>query len=499
MKKNIIIISMLLITFLLIIQIDHIKEVYIVSPSGIKEALIDVEIIPYDDVDDTEKSDYVISVDYMFIKDREYPLFIDVSKEILYFEESVNNYFTFSNIEINEILSLDVFKSIYKYSEIPEINISVDNTSVKPSLNKMEWFYKKLNNEYSSVTSTVISNNNEPLLNLEKDSKINFEFSVLPIEMHVSNSLGTSYSTKNYEIDIENIEKEVAYNVTFIWDDELYNGEAIFQFDVLVDLPATVEMYEENIYPGDFMTLYIENLNEDEEIQFNQPFVNKVDIWKYGDKSIAIIPISYWIEKGHYEINWKTDINDIENSILVEIKDKEFDTQYLYIDETIEESTRNEAAYEEYDLYMIPARSDSVSKPLFEGLFVQPVEGRISTEFGMYRYVNESLTSYRHSGIDIATAKGTPIQAANNGIVNLARFLTLTGNTVVIDHGMGIMSIYLHMDSLNVEQGEFVKKGDIIGEVGTTGFSTGPHLHWTMSYHTTNLDPYLFMEKPIIK
>ena len=117
----------------------------------------------------------------------------------------------------------------------------------------------------------------------------------------------------------------------------------------------------------------------------------------------------------------------------------------------------------------------------------------------MYRYVNDSITSYRHSGLDIAIDRGTPIMATNSGVVNLAQQLILTGNTIVIDHGLGIFSTYFHMDSLNVENGQMVTKGDIIGTVGSTGFSTGPHLHWTMSYYRTNLDPYLFIKKPILE
>ena len=183
----------------------------------------------------------------------------------------------------------------------------------------------------------------------------------------------------------------------------------------------------------------------------------------------------------------------------IEIQKREFATQYLYIDETIASETRNDAAYEEYNLYMIPARTNTQDKALFEGLFIQPVEGRISTEFGMYRYVNDSITSYRHSGLDIAIDRGTPIMATNSGVVNLAQQLILTGNTIVIDHGLGIFSTYFHMDSLNVENGQMVTKGDIIGTVGSTGFSTGPHLHWTMSYYRTNLDPYLFIKKPILE
>lgn len=107
------------------------------------------------------------------------------------------------------------------------------------------------------------------------------------------------------------------------------------------------------------------------------------------------------------------------------------------------------------------------------------------------RYVNDALTSYRHSGTDYAVPKGTPVKALNRGRVNLSMFLTLTGNTVVIDHGFGLFTVYFHLDSLNVEKNQMVHQGDIIGTVGSTGFSTGPHLHYTTSIGKTNFDTLL--------
>lgn len=172
--------------------------------------------------------------------------------------------------------------------------------------------------------------------------------------------------------------------------------------------------------------------------------------------------------------------------------------RYLTIDKNVASSTRNDAAYEEYAKYFTPMRDASIDEKLWDGTFIQPVEGRISTEFGEMRYVNGSLTSYRHSGIDIAAPTGTEIVAPNSGYVKLSRSLILTGETIVIDHGYGIFSIYFHMDSRSVMAGDSVEKGQLIGTVGTTGFSTGPHLHWTMSHYKTNLSPWLFMDRELI-
>jgi murein DD-endopeptidase MepM/ murein hydrolase activator NlpD len=107
--------------------------------------------------------------------------------------------------------------------------------------------------------------------------------------------------------------------------------------------------------------------------------------------------------------------------------------------------------------------------------------------------VNNAETS-RHSGLDIAAPKGTAIQAANKGKVTLAKSLHVLGNTIIIDHGLNLFSAYAHLDQLLVTEGEIVEKGQLIGKIGSTGFSTGPHLHWTLSVGSTFVNPWLFLD-----
>ena len=126
----------------------------------------------------------------------------------------------------------------------------------------------------------------------------------------------------------------------------------------------------------------------------------------------------------------------------------------------------------------------------WENPFLQPVSGEITTQFGCIRYTNDDPTPSRHGGIDIAAKTGTDVLAANNGRVLFAERIQLTGNTVVIEHGYGLKSFYYHMDSLSVSAGDAVKKGDKIGEVGTTGYSTGPHLHFALAVNNVFVNPW---------
>ena len=133
--------------------------------------------------------------------------------------------------------------------------------------------------------------------------------------------------------------------------------------------------------------------------------------------------------------------------------------------------------------------------------FVWPAKGRISGRFGSQRIYRGTPGSY-HSGIDIATGgTGAPFVAPADGVVILAATspFTLEGNLLMIDHGNGLNSAFLHCSELAVREGDTVRRGQFIGRIGATGRATGPHLHWSIKWRDARLDPILFtgaMEKP---
>lgn len=127
--------------------------------------------------------------------------------------------------------------------------------------------------------------------------------------------------------------------------------------------------------------------------------------------------------------------------------------------------------------------------------FVWPARGRISGRFGSQRIYNGTPGSY-HSGLDIATGtSGTPFVAPADGTVILAaaRPFTLEGNLLMLDHGMSLNSAFLHCSKLLVANGERVRQGQVIGHIGATGRATGPHLHWSIKWRESRLDPLLFL------
>jgi murein DD-endopeptidase MepM/ murein hydrolase activator NlpD len=121
--------------------------------------------------------------------------------------------------------------------------------------------------------------------------------------------------------------------------------------------------------------------------------------------------------------------------------------------------------------------------------FTDPIPGVAGTNFGERRIFNGAPRA-PHSGADLHAAAGTAVHATNRGRVVLAKNLFFTGNTVILDHGLGIYSLYAHLSRIDVKSGEIVKNGQVVGLVGATGRVTAPHLHWGMRVQGARVDPF---------
>src|SRR3990172_5179322 len=185
-------------------------------------------------------------------------------------------------------------------------------------------------------------------------------------------------------------------------------------------------------------------------------------------------------------------------SIKFTVNDKKYKTQRL----TIADKRKVEPSEE--DLIRIDRErkriDDSFSywsdQPVATLAFLTPVSGEMSSPFGLRRFFND-LPRNPHSGLDIAAPKGTPVQAPVAGqVIDIGDYF-FNGNSIFIEHGQGLVTMYCHLDSIKVKKGQRVSQGDIIGTVGMTGRVTGPHLHWSVSLNNVRVDPALFLpEQP---
>jgi murein DD-endopeptidase MepM/ murein hydrolase activator NlpD len=213
-----------------------------------------------------------------------------------------------------------------------------------------------------------------------------------------------------------------------------------------------------------------------------------------GERWLAVVGLPLSTKPGSHKLKVATGNETID--VPFQITDKRYRTQHL----TIKDQRKVEPAPE--DLERIASetkRSDTALSRFTTGgtpvfALQPPVEGQRSDSYGSRRIFNGQPRN-PHSGMDIAAAKGTPIRAPASGKVVEAGNFFFNGNTLFIDHGYGLVTMYCHLDEIKVKVGDQLAAGDLLGTVGATGRVTGPHLHWGVALNRAMVDPALFLDQ----
>ena len=171
------------------------------------------------------------------------------------------------------------------------------------------------------------------------------------------------------------------------------------------------------------------------------------------------------------------------------VKPRTFRTRRLTVNEAFVTPPPSEQDRIEEEAALLAAvwRSPAGER-LWTGEFVRPVPGVANSAFGT-RSVYNGKPRTPHGGADFLSPGGTPVHAPNAGRIAVARALYFTGNTVVIDHGLGLFSMLAHLSAIDVQEGDVVAAGEVVGQVGATGRVTGPHLHWAVRANDARVDP----------
>ncbi len=246
--------------------------------------------------------------------------------------------------------------------------------------------------------------------------------------------------------------------------------------------------------PGELVMIRAEYLEIGQLLTASGSWFDSDPQWFHHDGiALLLYPIPSSTQEGNYQLTL-TAQNEQSINIPITVTPRNFVMQPLIVDPDVNATTRTDNSYEEFHAMLMESRTVTESLPLFEGSFQLPLDGRMTTEYGQGRTINGVPSGSRHSGYDLAAPTGTDISATQKGKVRFAGEMILTGNTIIIEHGIGIFSQYYHMDDLSVETGELVQQGEIIGTVGSTGFSTGPHLHFCIYVNGAYVDPAVFLE-----
>jgi murein DD-endopeptidase MepM/ murein hydrolase activator NlpD len=218
----------------------------------------------------------------------------------------------------------------------------------------------------------------------------------------------------------------------------------------------------------------------------------------FGDGYRVLLPVAAGTKPGGYHavVWWRyADGQAGKQALPVQVKPRRFGIQRLTLSAAQEKKYSSPDTAREYRL--IGAALRTVTPECYwQGDFLMPVEGRVSTSYGLQRYVNGHF-DYRHKGMDLACPQGTPVAAAADGVVTLADpSFHLHGQTIIVDHGQGVSTLYLHLSEIDVTPGQVVKQGEVIGKVGKTGVATGPHLHYGVYVYHEAVDPEYWTHLP---
>lgn len=238
------------------------------------------------------------------------------------------------------------------------------------------------------------------------------------------------------------------------------------------------------------LTIIPVDVKQKPEIYFKQKRVSVVPS-PNPNQWLLIVGVPLDVKQPIQQLNM---VKPFKVDIPFHVSDKFYKTQYLTIkndrkvDPYAEDRERIDAEKKKMaDIFS----SYNDHDPFREG-FKAPSHGPISSLFGLKRVYNKKPRD-PHTGLDIASPEGSPVQVVASGkVVDVSDYF-FTGNTVIVDHGLGIFSLYAHLKDMNVKKGDTVKQGDQVGTIGSTGRVTGPHLHWSMIMNETWVDPLLFV------
>lgn len=269
-------------------------------------------------------------------------------------------------------------------------------------------------------------------------------------------------------------------------NDFLLSGEVILAPEMIIS--------PEIILPGDPFVISVGGASTSsvKKIIFNN---KEVEFFEYEGKVAALAGTDLGDKPGQYSVKVEFfDGNVVENNVVL--------TPRLKIEEPLgipEKLGGNTPESQKNLVTSISSEADTLraiqtsDEKFWVEPFVFPVENPFVTD--TYGYARQTgAYTIPHKGTDLRAQEGTPVKAMNRGVVRLVRSFSSYGNTIVIDHGKGLMTLYLHLKQFNVKEGDIVEKNEVIGLSGSTGYALAPHLHLSIKINTISIDPMKFMD-----
>lgn len=403
--------------------------------------------------------------------------------------------FQIAEADAKSFISSKYAVSLYKEAAAPIMTLSGVNTILPQT---MTWKYRLTDNIYSDAVVPLTTVRDTFVLSGTLNLSFDIEPDYLLIQIQngeelIFNDLYSNLNTLSFD---ENASLTVGVKAE--WNDNEQRGsygEAFYTFIVDVQAPAEFYLGVPQVEQGEFFAITGKNIKDPAAITVvSTPDINFTPVfYRDGEYVVALVPISYDLE---YSPSYKFTITsgDSVTELTLGVIKKEFKWRDYDISAEIIATTRTDSLVKAYNEAMEPylTASEPVRYWLPQTKFTIPAEGTdlVQTGIGVYRTLTAVNLTYRNPGVDFLVTEGMNVLAAYDGKVIFAGTQTMSGRLIVIEHGFGLKSVYWHMSSISVAEGDLVKAGDVIGVVGSTGFTKSVNLHYGLYIFKTPVSPY---------
>lgn len=401
-----------------------------------------------------------------------------------------------------KILKKPEFSGVDAGNHLPALTVTGLGESVSMTPDSYDWTYTAIDGSLANMKNSDGKANN-PMVKFDDSIKEKFimEFSKQPDSLNLTINSNPPFNDEYKNLpDAETLhfEKDTLLTVTAVAEwyelkDSEYYGTATYSFDLLYDVAPTYKLVDNSLRSGDFTILKLTNFNDGELLKITNDIgtCKEFSAYDYKGAKFAFIPVTSKLAEGDVTINFETEsghtssaktavragtANYKKQTIIVDVAKEKADNDTQLSDSLTEKSIKD---FEELALKL---SAKSANEKLFTGdkyKFVYPTGSNKKmaggAEYGMRRTVtnlNAVNLEYVAHGNDMLCEQGQDIKCANSGKVVFADKTTLLGNTVIVDHGFGILSYYGNLDSISVKQGDSVTRGEtVVGKAGSTGFA----------------------------
>lgn len=388
--------------------------------------------------------------------------------------------------------------SLYVNAIVPTLSVT-ENSVLKPV--SATWMYKNSAGVYVECDPEI----GTEAQSVSMEGGLDLIFSLRPDHFNVKltdSATGNVLFNDQYDsIDALSLDKSVVLNVEIDakWYEDAtrdYYGEMHFNFTADIAAPAEFYLADATLENGRFTTISARNIADLTKIQFSSsPDIGYTPtFYMDGEYAVALLPISCDVAAGSYTLTLK--YGGVTEELPLEVTQRNIRIFTYNISTAILNSTRTDKTMADFDAAVADLLTSGSSECYWDGMFVEPVvkatsyDGVITTGFGHIRKINGTDISYIHEGVDYIRTKGSEVFAGNNGKVVFAAYTELGGNTIVIEHGYGLKTWYSHLADMSVSVGDTVTKGDVIGTVGSTGFTNQTGVHTGMTIFGVAVSPY---------